>query len=88
MALGADCSVRFHIRMMRFLEDHGTKVDAKGVTAKLTLLIGSDKTEIALGPLVDNGLEAMGRSRCQPAPWRSPRVCPSANRRQARCEGK
>lgn len=43
-----------------FVEDHGKKVDTKGATAKLTLLTGSDKTEIALVPVGANGLEATG----------------------------
>jgi hypothetical protein len=43
-----------------FIEDHGKKVDTKGATAKLTLLTGGDKTEIALFPVGENGLEAKG----------------------------
>lgn len=43
-----------------FIEDHGKKVDTKGATAKLTLLIGGDKTEIPLVPLGENGLGAKG----------------------------
>lgn len=43
-----------------FVEDHGKKVDTKGATAKLTLLTGGDKTEIALVPVGENGLEAKG----------------------------
>jgi hypothetical protein len=43
-----------------FIEDHGKKVDTKGATAKLTLLTGGDKTEVALVPVGENGLEAKG----------------------------
>ena len=43
-----------------FVEDHGKKVDTKGATARLTLLTGGEKTEIALGPSGENGLEAKG----------------------------
>ena len=43
-----------------FIEDHGKKVDTKGATAKLTLLTGSDKTELALVPVGENGVEAKG----------------------------
>jgi len=43
-----------------FIEDHGRKVDTKGATAKLVLLTGGDKTEIALVPAGENGLEAKG----------------------------
>jgi len=43
-----------------FIEDHGKKVDTKGATARLTLLSGGDKTELALVPLGDNGLGAKG----------------------------
>ena len=43
-----------------FIEDHDKKVDTKGGTAKLTLLTGTDKTEITLAPVGANGLEAKG----------------------------
>lgn len=43
-----------------FIEDHGKKVDTKGATAKLTLLTGGDKTELALTPVGENGLGAKG----------------------------
>lgn len=43
-----------------FIEDHGKKVDTKGATAKVTLLTGTDKTEITLAPVGENGLEAKG----------------------------
>ena len=43
-----------------FIEDHGKKVDTKGATAKLTLLAGGDKTELALVPVGENGLGAKG----------------------------
>jgi hypothetical protein len=43
-----------------YVEDHGRKVDTKGATAKLTLLTGGEKTEIALVPAGENALEAKG----------------------------
>jgi len=43
-----------------FIEDHGRKVDTKGANAKLTLLTGGDKTEVALVPMGENGLGAKG----------------------------
>ena len=43
-----------------FIEDHGKKVDTKGANAKLTLLTGGDKTEVALVPMGENGLGAKG----------------------------
>ena len=43
-----------------FIEDHGKKVATNGATAKVTLLTGTDKTEIPLVPVGANGLEAKG----------------------------
>jgi hypothetical protein len=43
-----------------FIEDHGRKVGTKGATARLTLLSGTDKTEVTLAPVGENGLEAKG----------------------------
>jgi hypothetical protein len=49
-----------------FIEDHGKKVDTKGASAKLTLLTGGDKTEVALAPAGENGLEAKGAFKLPP----------------------
>lgn len=46
-----------------YIEDHGKRVDTKGGTAKLTLLSGGDKTEVALVPVGENGLGAKGAFR-------------------------
>ena len=46
--------------MTVFVEDHGKKVATKGATAKLALLTGGEKSEIALVPVGENGLEAKG----------------------------
>lgn len=43
-----------------FIEDHGKKVDTQGATAKLTLLVGGVKSEIALVPVGENGLQSKG----------------------------
>jgi hypothetical protein len=43
-----------------FIEDHGKKIGTKDATAKLTLLAGSEKTDVALVPVGENGLEAKG----------------------------
>jgi len=43
-----------------FIEDHDAKVSTKGATGKLTILSGGDKTEVALAPAGENGLEAKG----------------------------
>jgi hypothetical protein len=43
-----------------YVDDHGRKVDTKGGSAKLTLLNGSEKTEVALAPAGENKLEAKG----------------------------
>ena len=49
-----------------FILDHGKKVTTKGATGKLTLLTGSDKTDIALIPVGENGLEAKGTFKLPP----------------------
>lgn len=43
-----------------YVEDHGKKVDTSGASAKVTLLSGGEKTEIALLPAGENKLEAKG----------------------------
>jgi hypothetical protein len=43
-----------------FIEDHGKKIGTKGATAKLTLLAGNERTDVALVPVGENGLEAKG----------------------------
>ena len=43
-----------------YVEDHGQKVDTKGASAKVTLLSGGEKSEIALLPAGENKLEAKG----------------------------
>ena len=43
-----------------FVEDHGKKVSTQGATAKVTLLNGKEKTEVALVPAGENKLEAKG----------------------------
>lgn len=43
-----------------YVDDHGKKVDTKGASAKVTLLNGSEKTEVTLAPAGENKLEAKG----------------------------
>jgi len=43
-----------------YVEDHGKKIDAKGGTAKVTMLNGKDKSEAKLVHAGDNKLEAKG----------------------------
>lgn len=43
-----------------YVDDHGKKVSTTGATAKATLLIGSEKTEVNLAPAGENKLEAKG----------------------------
>lgn len=43
-----------------YVDDHGKKVDAKGASAKVTLLNGGEKTEAILSPAGGNKLEAKG----------------------------
>ena len=49
-----------------FILDHGKKVGTKGATGKLTLLAGSDKSEVALTPMGENGLEGKGAFKLPP----------------------
>ena len=49
-----------------FILDHGKKVNTKGATGKLTLLTGSNKSDIALIPVGENGLEAKGTFKLPP----------------------
>lgn len=49
-----------------FILDHGKKVATKGATGKLTLLTGNDKSDIALVPVDENGLEAKGTFKLPP----------------------
>ena len=53
--------------MAVFILDHGKKVATKGATGKLTLLAGSDKIEVALAPVGENGLEAKGTFKLAPS---------------------
>jgi len=43
-----------------YVEDHGKKVSTKDGSAKVTLLNGTEKTEVMLAPAGDNKLEARG----------------------------
>ncbi len=43
-----------------YVSDHGKIVSTKGATGKLTLLNGSEKTDVALIPVGENKLEAKG----------------------------
>jgi hypothetical protein len=43
-----------------YVDDHGKKVSTKGGTGKLTMLTGTDKSEVMLTPVGENGLEARG----------------------------
>ena len=42
------------------VRDHGKVVGTKGATGKLTILAGSEKTEVALAPAGDDRIEAKG----------------------------
>ncbi len=44
-----------------YVEDHGKSVDTKTATAKVTMLTGSQKSEVRLTPAGDNKLEAKGK---------------------------
>ncbi|EKD97785.1 MAG: hypothetical protein ACD_23C00745G0003 [uncultured bacterium] len=46
-------------KLQLFMRDHGKPFDVSGMTAKATLLAGSDKQEVQLQP-VDGKLEAAG----------------------------
>jgi hypothetical protein len=43
-----------------YIEDHGKPVSSAGMSGKLTVLSGADKSEVALAPAGDNKLEAKG----------------------------
>ena len=43
-----------------YVRDHGKNTSTQGASAKLTLLTGSEKSEVALSPAGDNKLEAKG----------------------------
>jgi hypothetical protein len=43
-----------------YVRDHGKAANMQGATAKLTLLAGSEKSEVALAPAGDNKLVAKG----------------------------
>jgi hypothetical protein len=49
-----------------YVEDHGKKISTEGATAKLILLNGSDKSEVALTPAGANKLEAKGTFKAVP----------------------
>jgi hypothetical protein len=48
-----------------YITDHGKKVATTGATANLTLLNGTEKSEVALAPAGDNKLEAKGSFKVQ-----------------------
>jgi hypothetical protein len=48
-----------------YITDHGKKVPSAGATAKLTLLNGTEKSEVAMAPAGDNKLEAKGAFKVQ-----------------------
>jgi hypothetical protein len=43
-----------------YVRDHGKSANTQGAAAKLTLLSGTEKSEVALAPAGDNKLEAKG----------------------------
>ncbi len=43
-----------------YVRDHGKTASTAGASAKLTLLTGTEKAEVALAPAGDNKLEAKG----------------------------
>lgn len=49
-----------------FILDHGKKVGTKGATGKLTLLSGSEKTEVALASVGENSVGAKGVFKVAP----------------------
>ena len=51
-----------------YLEDHGTAVAAKGRRGKLTVLNGTEKSEVDLKPAGGNRLEARGVKISIPVP--------------------
>jgi uncharacterized Zn-binding protein involved in type VI secretion len=46
-----------------YVNDHGKPVDTTNVTGKLTVLSGSEKTEVPLEPAGDNTLATKGEAR-------------------------
>ena len=52
-------------KLQLFMRDHGKPFDVSGMTAKATLLAGSDKQEVQLQP-VDGKLEAAGNFKVAP----------------------
>jgi hypothetical protein len=46
--------------MTIYVRDHGKAANTTSATAKLTLLTGTEKSEVALAPAGDNKLEAKG----------------------------
>ena len=49
-----------------YVRDHGKPASTGGAVAKLTLLNGADKSELALSPAGDNKLEAKGSFKTGP----------------------
>jgi hypothetical protein len=49
-----------------YVSDHGKPMSAKGAKGKITLLSGTDKSEIDLVPAGDNKLEAKGKFNVGP----------------------
>lgn len=49
-----------------YVRDHGKPANTAGAVAKLTLLSGTDKSEIALRPAGDNRLDAKGQFKTGP----------------------
>ena len=49
-----------------YVRDHGKPASTAGAVAKLTLLSGADKSELALSPAGDNKLEAKGSFKTGP----------------------
>jgi hypothetical protein len=49
-----------------YVRDHGKPASTAGAVAKLTLLSGADKRELALSPAGDNKLEAKGAFKAGP----------------------
>jgi hypothetical protein len=52
--------ITIHVR------DHGKPASTKGATGKLTLLMGTEKTEVALAPAGEDRLEAKGSFKVGP----------------------
>lgn len=45
-----------------FVEDHGKKLTTAGMSGKITVLNGTEKTELPLKPMGENQLEAQGKA--------------------------